>query len=496
MAKQHTPETQQDLNELIKVRRDKMQAFTDKGIEPFGRNYSITHHAQDILDNFEALSEKSVRIAGRLTAIRGHGKASFAVLADITGTIQIYFKLDIIGEEQYANFKLLDIGDIIGLEGIVFKTHRGEITVRVTSFTIEAKSLRPLPEKFHGLKDIETRYRQRYLDLIVNPDVKTTFIRRTKIIQAVRRFLDNRHFLEVETPVMSPIAGGANARPFITHHNALDMDMYLRIATELYLKRLVVGGLERVYEIGRIFRNEGVDNRHNPEFTTVETYQAFADYNEVMDMTEALLAQVTKEVLGTTTITYQGVNIDMGSIRRITMIDAVKEATGKDFSTVTTIEEARSLADELKVPYEQHHGIGEIMYQIFDEKVEETLMQPTFVIQYPTAVSPLSKRNKENPDFVDRFELFIYGRELANGFSELNDPIDQKQRFIDQQKQREHGDDEAHMMDEDFITALEYGLPPTGGLGIGIDRLVMLLTDSPSIRDVILFPHMKNKPTE
>ncbi|TCS78186.1 lysine--tRNA ligase [Pectinatus cerevisiiphilus] len=496
MAKQHTPETQQDLNELIKVRRDKMQAFADKGIEPFGRNYSITHHAQDILDNFEALSEKSVRIAGRLTAIRGHGKASFAVLADITGTIQIYFKLDIIGEEQYANFKLLDIGDIIGLEGIVFKTHRGEITVRVTSFTIEAKSLRPLPEKFHGLKDIETRYRQRYLDLIVNPDVKTTFIRRTKIIQAVRRFLDNRHFLEVETPVMSPIAGGANARPFITHHNALDMDMYLRIATELYLKRLVVGGLERVYEIGRIFRNEGVDNRHNPEFTTVETYQAFADYNEVMDMTEALLAQVTKEVLGTTTITYQGVNIDMGSIRRITMIDAVKEATGKDFSTVTTIEEARSLADELKVPYEQHHGIGEIMYQIFDEKVEETLMQPTFVIQYPTAVSPLSKRNKENPDFVDRFELFIYGRELANGFSELNDPIDQKQRFIDQQKQREHGDDEAHMMDEDFITALEYGLPPTGGLGIGIDRLVMLLTDSPSIRDVILFPHMKNKPTE
>lgn len=496
MAKQHTPETQQDLNELIKVRRDKMQAFADKGIEPFGRNYSITHHAQDILDNFEALSEKSVRIAGRLTAIRGHGKASFAVLADITGTIQIYFKLDIIGEEQYANFKLLDIGDIIGLEGIVFKTHRGEITVRVTSFTIEAKSLRPLPEKFHGLKDIETRYRQRYLDLIVNPDVKTTFIRRTKIIQAVRRFLDNRHFLEVETPVMSPIAGGANARPFITHHNALDMDMYLRIATELYLKRLVVGGLERVYEIGRIFRNEGVDNRHNPEFTTVETYQAFADYNEVMDMTEALLAQVTKEVLGTTTITYQGVNIDMGSIRRITMIDAVKEATGKDFSKVTTIEEARSLADELKVPYEQHHGIGEIMYQIFDEKVEETLMQPTFVIQYPTAVSPLSKRNKENPDFVDRFELFIYGRELANGFSELNDPIDQKQRFIDQQKQREHGDDEAHMMDEDFITALEYGLPPTGGLGIGIDRLVMLLTDSPSIRDVILFPHMKNKPTE
>lgn len=496
MARQQTPETPQDINELIKVRRDKMQAFIDKGIEPFGRKYSVTHHAQDILDNFDALEEKTVHIAGRLTAIRGHGKASFAVLADITGNIQVYFKLDVLGEDQYANFRLLDIGDIIGIEGTVFKTHRGETTVKVTGFSIEAKSLRPLPEKFHGLKDVETRYRQRYLDLIVNPDVKRTFICRTKTIQAVRRFLDNRNFLEVETPVMNSIAGGANARPFITHHNALDMDMYLRIATELYLKRLIVGGLERVYEIGRIFRNEGVDNRHNPEFTSVETYQSFADYNEVMDMTEALIAKVAEDVLGTTSITYQGADIDLSSIRRVTMADVVKEATGKDFSSVTTIEQARSFAEELKVPYEQHHGIGEIMYQIFDEKVEETLIAPTFVTQYPTAVSPLSKRNKENPDFVDRFELFICGRELANGFSELNDPIDQKKRFVDQQNQREHGDDEAHMMDEDFITALEYGLAPTGGLGIGIDRLVMLLTDSPSIRDVILFPHMKTKPSE
>ncbi|WP_196594055.1 lysine--tRNA ligase [Pectinatus sottacetonis] len=495
MAK-HQNQENQDVNELMQVRRDKMQEFIDKGIEPFGRKYIVTHHAKDILENFAALEEKDVRIAGRLMAIRGHGKASFAVVADITGNIQVYFRLDVMGEEQYADFKLLDIGDIIGLEGSVFKTHRGEITVKVKTFSIGAKSLRPLPEKFHGLKDVETRYRQRYLDLIVNPDVKHTFMNRTKIIQAIRRFLDNKSFLEVETPVMNPIAGGANARPFITHHNALDMDMYLRIATELYLKRLIVGGLERVYEIGRIFRNEGVDNRHNPEFTSVETYQAFADYNDVMDMTEALIAQVAKDVLGTTVITYQETKIDLGNVRRITMIDAVREAVGKDFSQVTTVEQARSIADELKVPYEQYHSIGEIMYQIFDEKVEETLIQPTFVIQYPTDVSPLAKRNKENPEYVDRFELFIYGRELANGFSELNDPIDQKQRFIDQQEQREHGDDEAHMMDEDFIMALEYGMPPTGGLGIGVDRLVMLLTDSPSIRDVILFPHMKNKPVE
>lgn len=493
---QHKTQNNQDENELMKVRREKLQAFIDKGIEPFGRRYTVTHHAQQIEDNYEDLEDQTVCIAGRLTAIRGHGKASFGVLMDISGTVQLYFKLDVLGEDQYADFKMLDIGDIIGVEGIVFKTHRGEITVRVESFQLEAKSLRPLPEKFHGLTDVETRYRQRYLDLIVNPDVKHTFILRTKTIKAIRSFLDNKSFLEVETPVMNPIAGGANARPFITHHNALNMDMYLRIATELYLKRLVVGGLERVYELGRVFRNEGVDNRHNPEFTSVETYQAFADYNEVMDMTEELLTAVSNEVLGTTKITYQGDQIDLGHIRRITMIDAVKEYTGKDFSTISTIEEARKVADELHVPYEQRHDIGEIMYQIFDEKIEEKLIKPTFVTQYPTAVSPLAKRNQKNPKFVDRFELFICGRELANGFSELNDPIDQRQRFIDQQKQRENGDDEAHMMDEDYVTALEYGLPPTGGLGIGVDRLVMLLTDSSTIRDVILFPHMKNKPVQ
>ena len=388
-------------------------------------------------------------------------------------------------------FKLLDIGDIIGVEGTLFKTHRGEITIKVSDFSILAKSLRPLPEKFHGLKDVETRYRQRYLDLIVNPDVRQTFITRTKIIKSIRNYLDSRNFLEVETPVLSPIAGGANARPFITHHNALDIDMYLRIATELYLKRLVVGGFERVYEIGRIFRNEGIDVRHNPEFTSIEVYQAYADFNELMDLAEGIIKQAAMDACGTTTITYEGTEIDLSNFRRVTMNDIVLETTGKDFSKVQTLEEAQAIAQELAVPCEGKHSIGEILYEVFDEKVESTLIQPTIVTQYPTEVSPLSKRNKENPAFTDRFEMFIYGRELANAFSELNDPIDQEQRFIDQQKAREGGDDEAHMMDHDYITALEYGLPPTCGLGIGIDRLVMFLTDSSSIRDVLLFPTMK-----
>lgn len=492
MAKQHVEEKQQDVNELMQVRRNKMQSFIDKGIEPFGRRYDVTHHAQELLDQFETLGEeKVVRMAGRLMAVRGHGKASFTVVEDLSGKIQAYFRLDNLGEEKYAEFKLLDIGDIVGVEGTLFKTHRGEITVKVTDFSILAKSLRPLPEKFHGLKDVETRYRQRYLDLIVNPDVRQTFIARTKIIKSIRQYLDERGFLEVETPVLSPIAGGANARPFITHHNALDIDMYLRIATELYLKRLVVGGLERVYELGRVFRNEGIDIRHNPEFTSIEIYQAYADYNDLMDVTEGIVRQAAIDACGSTKITYEGTEIDLSSFRRVTMNDAVAEVTGKDFSKAQSVEEARAMADELGVPTEGKNSIGEIMYEVFDEKVESTLIQPTFVTQYPTEVSPLAKRNKENPAFTDRFEAFVYGRELANGFSELNDPIDQEQRFIDQQKARENGDDEAHMMDHDYITALEYGLPPTGGLGIGIDRLVMFLTDSPSIRDVLLFPTMK-----
>lgn len=492
MAKQHVEEKQQDVNELMQVRRNKMQAFIDKGIEPFGRKYDVTHHAQELLDQFETLGEETVvRMAGRLMAVRGHGKASFTVVEDLSGKIQAYFRLDNLGEEKYGEFKLLDIGDIVGVEGTLFKTHRGEITVKVTDFSILAKSLRPLPEKFHGLKDVETRYRQRYLDLIVNPDVRQTFIARTKIIKSIRKYLDDRNFLEVETPVLSSIAGGANARPFITHHNALDIDMYLRIATELYLKRLVVGGLERVYELGRVFRNEGIDIRHNPEFTSIEIYQAYADYNELMDVTEGIVRQAALDACGSTTITYEGTEIDLSSFRRVTMNDAVLEVTGKDFSKAQTVEDARAMADEVGVPTEGKNTIGEIMYEVFDEKVESTLIQPTFVTQYPTEVSPLAKRNKENPAFTDRFEAFVYGRELANGFSELNDPIDQEQRFIDQQKARENGDDEAHMMDHDYITALEYGLPPTGGLGIGIDRLVMFLTDSPSIRDVLLFPTMK-----
>ncbi|MBQ8699280.1 MAG: lysine--tRNA ligase, partial [Schwartzia sp.] len=398
---------------------------------------------------------------------------------------------DVLGEEKYGHFSLLDIVDIIGVEGRVFKTQRGEITVIVLDFELLSKSLRPLPEKFHGLKDVELRYRQRYLDLIVNPEVLDTFVKRTNIIRAIRRYLDERNFLEVETPVLSAIAGGAAARPFVTHHNALDMDMYLRIATELSLKRLVVGGMERVYELGRVFRNEGIDVRHNPEFTSIEIYQAYADYRDLMDITEGIVREAAKTVLGTEKFTYQGVEIDLANVRRISMNDAVKEATGKDFLAAKDVAEARAMADEIGVPCEARHGIGGILNAAFEEKVEASLMQPTFIIGHPTEISPLAKRNPDNPMITDRFEFFIYGRELANGFTELNDPIDQRERFAEQMKQREAGDDEAHMMDEEFVTALEYGLPPTGGLGIGVDRLVMLLTDSPSIRDVLLFPTMK-----
>lgn len=485
----------EDINEMMQVRRDKLKTFEDMGVAPFGHRYEATHHAQDIRDRFDELEGEEdgprIRLAGRLMAKRGHGKASFAELMDMSGRMQIYFKYDVLGEEKYGQFRLLDIGDIIGVEGRVFKTQRGEITVIVLDFELLSKSLRPLPEKFHGLKDVELRYRQRYLDLIVNPEVLDTFVKRTNIIRAIRRYLDERNFLEVETPVLSAIAGGAAARPFVTHHNALDMDMYLRIATELSLKRLVVGGMERVYELGRVFRNEGIDVRHNPEFTSIEIYQAYADYRDLMDITEGIVREAAKTVLGTEKFTYQGVEIDLANVRRISMNDAVKEATGKDFLAAKDVAEARAMADEIGVPCEARHGIGGILNAAFEEKVEASLMQPTFIIGHPTEISPLAKRNPDNPMITDRFEFFIYGRELANGFTELNDPIDQRERFVEQMKQREAGDDEAHMMDEDFVTALEYGLPPTGGLGIGVDRLVMLLTDSPSIRDVLLFPTMK-----
>ncbi len=487
---------QEDMNELLKVRREKLAAFREMGVAPFGHRFEVSHHNARILEQYaglegEAESEEEVSIAGRLMAIRGHGKASFSVLMDRTSRIQIYFKLDVLGEEKYKQFKLLDIGDIIGVKGHVFRTRRGELTVRVDDFDLLSKSLRPLPEKFHGLTDTEIRYRQRYVDLIMNPEVMDTFIARTNIIKSIRNYLDSRDFLEVETPVLGTIAGGAAARPFITHHNTLDIDMYLRIATELNLKRLVVGGMERVYEIGRVFRNEGMDVRHNPEFTSIEIYQAYADYNDLMDVTEGIVRDAAMAVCGSLQVDYQGTTIDYSSFKRISMNDAVKDATGKDFLSCETVEEARKMADEIGVPYEKHFGIGGILNAAFEEKVEETLIQPTFITGHPTEISPLAKRNPEDPRITDRFECFVYGRELANGFTELNDPIDQEGRFLDQLKQREAGDDEAHMMDRDFIVALEYGLPPTGGLGIGIDRLVMFLTDSASIRDVLLFPTMK-----
>lgn len=484
----------EDLNELMIVRREKLKELSDKGIEPFGEKYDSTHPAQAIIDQFEELENRTVSITGRIMSVRGHGKASFANLMDMSGKVQIYFRQDVMGEEAYAIFNLLDIGDLIGVTGRVFKTKRGEVSVEVHSFALLTKSLRPLPEKWHGLKDVETRYRQRYLDLIANPEVRDVFVLRSKIISGVRRYLDNLGFLEVETPVLHPIAGGASARPFITHHNALDMDMYLRIAPELYLKRLIVGGFEKVYELGRVFRNEGISYKHNPEFTMIELYQAYANYETVMHITEDVIAYVAKEVLGTTKITYQGQEIDLTPPwNRVSMLDAIQEKTGVDFRLVTTQEEALVMAKKIGLAVEKNTDIGNIINIAFEEFVEPTLIQPTFIMDHPVEISPLAKRKTSNPRFTDRFEAFIFGREMANGFSELNDPIDQKERFLKQVAQRDAGDDEAHMMDEDFVTALEYGLPPTGGLGIGIDRLVMLLTDSHSIRDVILFPHMRHK---
>ncbi|SEO91366.1 lysine--tRNA ligase [Propionispora vibrioides] len=482
------------LNELMRARREKLTAIEAMDIEPFGRKYNFTHHAAEVLENFETLEGQTAKLAGRIMSVRGHGKTCFAHLMDMSGKIQLYFRQDAIGEEEYRKIHLLDIGDILGVEGTVFRTQRGEISLKISNFEILSKSLRPLPEKWHGLKDVEMRYRQRYLDLIVNPEVRQTFVTRSKIIRALRCFLDAKDFLEVETPMMHPIAGGAAARPFITHHNALDMKLYMRIAPELYLKRLIVGGFEKVYELGRMFRNEGISIKHNPEFTMVELYQAYADHEDVMKLTEELISSVAKEVLGTTKITYQGQEIDLTPPwNRMTMPEAIKKFAGVDFDSVKTIEEARALADQLGVKYEAKDGIGGILNHVFEEVAEEHLIQPTFITGHPTEISPLAKRNKDNPDITDRFEAFIFAREIANGFSELNDPIDQKGRFLEQVAQRESGDDEAHMMDEDYVTALEFGLPPTGGLGIGIDRLVMFLTDSYSIRDVLLFPHMRHR---
>jgi len=493
----HEPE----LNELLSIRRGKLDELRRLGFDPFGRKFERTHRAADILREYDGKTAEEldglaveVCIAGRMMQKREMGKASFAHILDATGKIQLYVRLDQIGETQYEAFKLLDIGDMIGVRGVVFKTRTGETSVKVSSIEMVTKSLYPLPEKFHGLKDVETRYRQRYVDLIVNPEVRQTFIARSKIISSMRRYLDSLGYLEVETPTMHAIAGGAAARPFVTHHNALDMKLYMRIAIELHLKRLIVGGLEKVYEIGRVYRNEGVSTKHNPEFTMIELYEAYADYKDIMRLTENLIAHIAQEVLGTTKITYGEHEVDLTPpFRRVSMVDAIREVTGVDFSVKMSDEEAMRLAKEHNIPVEPGMTFGHIVNQFFEARVEETLIQPTFVYGHPIEISPLARKNDEDPRFTDRFELFIVAREHANAFTELNDPIDQRARFEAQLRERERGNEEAHMMDEDFIRALEYGMPPTGGLGIGIDRLVMLLTNSPSIRDVLLFPLMRER---
>ncbi len=486
--------TENEINEQMQVRIDKMHKIEEHGWKPFGYRFLYTHRAADIAAQLDELSEKEteVKMAGRIMAIRGHGKTCFMDMQDKTGRIQVYVRKDVIGEENYALIKLMDIGDTVGITGTAFRTHMGELSIKANSVEMLSKSLRPLPEKWHGLKDVETRYRQRYVDLIVNPEVRDTFVKRSQIIRSVREVLDSHDFLEVETPILNTIAGGAAARPFISYHNALDMQVYMRIAPELYLKRLIVGGMDRVYEMGRVFRNEGIDNRHNPEFTSVEIYQAFADYRDMMDLTEEVVVKTAEKVLGTTTINYEGTTIELASPwKRMSMIEAVKEYSGKDFTNVTDLEEARAIAKELNVAVEPSFGIGKIINACFEEYVEDKLIQPTFITGHPKEISPLAKSNPENPEITDRFEAYIYGREICNGFTELNDPIDQKERFLKQVEERANGDEEANMMDEDFVNALEYGLPPTGGLGIGIDRLVMFLTNSSTIRDVLFFPTMK-----
>lgn len=486
--------SEENFNDLIRVRREKLKNLQDAGQDPFQiTKYDVTCHSADVKENYDELEGKEVSVAGRMMSKRIMGKASFCHVQDLAGTIQVYVARDAIGEEEYAAFKKDDIGDIVGVKGTVFKTKTGETSIRATAFTLLSKSLQPLPEKFHGLTNVDQRYRQRYVDLITNPESKDTFIKRSKIISTIRRFLDSQGFMEVETPILVSNAGGAAARPFQTHHNALDEDFKLRISLELYLKRLIVGGLERVYEIGRVFRNEGCDTRHNPEFTLMELYQAYTDYHGMMDLTENMYRYVAQEVLGTTTIVYNGVEMDLGKpFQRITMLDAVKKYSGVDFGEIHTLEEARKVADEHHVEYEERHKKGDILNLFFEAFVEEHLIQPTFVMDHPVEISPLTKRKPENPDYVERFEFFMNGWEMANAYSELNDPIDQRERFKAQEEQFAAGDDEANHTDEDFLNALEIGMPPTGGIGYGIDRMCMLLTDSAAIRDVLLFPTMKS----
>ena len=494
MAKSNEPMASEDLNHILKARRDKLSELQVANNDPFFiTKYDVDKHSKDIKDNFDELDGKSVKIAGRLMSKRVMGKASFCHVQDLTGRIQAYVARDSVGEDEYKAFKKLDIGDIVGVTGTVFKTQTGEISLHATDVILLSKSLKPLPEKFHGLTDTDTRYRQRYVDLIMNEDVKDTFVKRSKIITAIRKFLDGQGFMEVETPMLVSNAGGAAARPFNTHFNALNEDVKLRISLELYLKRLIVGGLERVYEIGRVFRNEGVDTRHNPEFTLMELYQAYTDYHGMMDLTENMFRYLAEKVCGTTTIPYAEAIIDLGKpFERITMVEAIKKYSGIDFDQIETTEEAKALAKEKGIEFEERHSRGDIINLFFEEFVEEKLIQPTFVMDHPIEVSPLTKKKPSDPRYVERFELFIYGREMANAYSELNDPIDQRERFQAQEEAFAAGDEEANHTDEDFLNALEIGMPPTGGIGYGIDRLVMLLTNSPAIRDVLLFPTMKS----
>ncbi len=485
---------EQDLNQLLQVRREKLAALQEAGKDPFKiTKYDVTHHSTEIKENYGELEGKSVRIAGRIMSKRVMGKASFCNVQDLPGNIQCYVARDCIGEESYADFKKYDVGDIVGVEGEVFTTKTGEISVHASAVVLLSKSLQILPEKFHGLTNTDIRYRQRYTDLIMNAEVKDTFVKRSRIISAIRRYLEGQGFLEVETPMLVANAGGAAARPFETHYNALDEDVKLRISLELYLKRLIVGGLERVFEIGRVFRNEGMDTRHNPEFTMMELYQAYTDYYGMMDLTENMFRYVAREVCGTTLIPYADEMIDLGRpFERLTMVEAVKRYAGVDFDAVPDTEAARKLADEKGIHYEARHAKGDILNLFFEEYAEEHLVQPTFIMDHPVEISPLTKRKPDKPDYVERFELFIYGREMCNAYSELNDPIDQRERFKAQEAALAAGDEEANTTDEDFMNALEIGMPPTGGIGYGIDRLVMLLTNSPAIRDVLLFPTMRN----